>query len=109
MRDAGGVADKFVHRHARARGKVEHGAVDEANSNSPVGCGLDHVALANRIVDHHLNDNAARTPEGATAECRLNIADDLSDDLGKEGHNSLTFAPGLDAGHNKHWLPPPAE
>ena len=89
MRGAVGVADEFVQHHASAAGQVEHGAVDEANSDPPVGCGLDHVALANRIADHDLNGNAARTPEGAATDRRLNIADDL----GKQGRSGLASSP----------------
>ena len=64
----------------------------------PVGCGLDHVALANRIASHDLNGNAVRTPEGAATYRGLNIADDL----GKQGRNGLTVVPGLDAERNEH-------
>src|SRR5260370_41596982 len=102
LRAAAGVADEFVQRHARAAGQVEHGAVDEANSDPPVGCGLDHVTLANGIANHDLNGNAVRTPECAAADRRLNIADDL----GEQGHNGLTLVPALDAGRNEHWLRP---
>ena len=98
MRGAVGVADEFVQRNARAGEQVEHSAVDEANSDPPVGCGLDHVALANRIADHDLNGNAARSPEGAATVRRLNIADDL----GKQGRNGLTVVSRLDAGRNEH-------
>ena len=96
MRGAGGVADEFVQHHASAAGQVEHGAVDEANSDPPVGCGLDHVTLANRIANDDLNGNAALSPEGAVTDRCLNIADDL----GKRGRNGLTIAPKLDAGLN---------
>ena len=30
---------------------VEHSAVDEANPDATVGCGLDHVSLANGIAE----------------------------------------------------------
>ena len=96
MRGAVGVADEFVQHHASAVGQVEHGAVDEANSDPPVGCGLDHVTLANRIADDDLNGNAVRTPEGAAADRCLNIADDL----GKRGRSGLALVPELDAGRN---------
>ncbi len=96
MRCAGGVADEFVQHHASAAGQVEHGAVDEANSDPPVGCGLDHVTLANRIANDDVNGNAVRSPEGAVTDRCLNIADDL----GSEGHNGLTIALKLDAGLN---------
>ena len=98
LQSAGGVADEFVQHHASAAGQVEHGAVDEANSDPPVGCGLDHVPLANRIANDDVNGNAIRAPEGAAANRCLNIADDLA----MEGHNCLTIAPERDAGRNKH-------
>ena len=89
MRGAIGVADEFVQRRASAAGQVEQSAVDEANSDRPVGCGLDHVTLANRIADDDLNGNAARTPEGAAAYRRLNIANDL----GKQAAAALHVSP----------------
>ena len=102
MRDAIGVADEIVQRQARAGGQVEHSAVDEANSDAAVGHRLDHVTLANGITDRDLNGNAARTPYGAAADRRLNIANDL----GKQGRNGLTVVTGLNAERNRHWLRP---
>ena len=102
MQSAGGVADELVQHHASVAGQVEHGAVDEANSDPPVGCGLDHVTLANRIANDDANGNAIRAREGAAANRCLNIADDLA----MEGNNCLTIAPKRDAGRNKHWLGP---
>ena len=86
----------------RVREQVEHGAVDEANPDPPVGCGLNHVSLANRITSRDLNGNAARTPEGAAAFRRLNIANDL----GKQARNGLTVVSRPDAERNEHWLRP---
>jgi hypothetical protein len=83
MRGAIGVADEFIQRKARVREQVEHSAVDEANPDAPVGCGLNHVSLANRITGSDFNGNAAGTPEGAAAFRRLNIANDL----GKQARN----------------------
>ena len=77
MRGPVGVADEFVQHHARATGQLEAGAVDEAKSNPAVGCGLDDVALANRIANLSLNGNSARTRQGAGTDRRLNIADNL--------------------------------
>ena len=77
MRGPVGVADEFVQHHARATGKLEAGAVDEAKSNPAVGCGLDDVALANRIANLGLNGNSARTRQGAGTDRRLNMADNL--------------------------------
>ena len=76
MQGAVGVADEFVQHRASAVGQVERSAVDEANSDQPIGCGLDHVTLVNRIADHDLNGNAICTREGTAAERCLNIADD---------------------------------
>ena len=75
MQIAGGVGDEFVEHHASAAGQVKHRAVDEANSDPPVGCGLDHVTLANRIANDDLNGNTARSLEGAAPARRHNIAD----------------------------------
>ena len=69
-------------------GQVERSAVDEANSDQPIGCGLDHVTLVNRIADHDLNGNATRTREGAAADRRLNIADDLGKRAAAALHSS---------------------
>ena len=99
MRGAVGVAELAYH-YASVTGEVENGAVDEANSDPPVGGGLDHVALANGIADHDLNGNAVRSTEGAATDRRLNIAGDL----GREGQNALV--PELNAGRNEHWLGP---
>src|SRR5687767_12524637 len=86
---------------------MEQRAVDEANSDPPVGGGLDCVVLENRIPNPDLNGNAARTAEGAATDRLLNIADDLiADDMGKQARNDLTLVPGLDAGRNEHWLRP---
>ena len=82
--------------------RLNDGAVDEANSDQPVGCGLDHVTLANRIADHDLNGNVVRTPEAAATDRRLNIADDLRE----RGRSGLALVRKLDAGRNKHWLRP---
>src|SRR5580692_7980189 len=102
MQGAVGVADEFVQHRASAVGQVERSAVDEANSDQPMGCGLDHVTLVNRIADHDLNGNAICTREGTAAERCLNIADNL----GKRGRSGLALVPGLDAGRNEHWLRP---
>src|SRR5437762_11028321 len=64
MRRAVGVADELAYHYASVTGQAEHGAVDEADSDPPVGCGLDHIALANGIANHDLNGNAVRAPEG---------------------------------------------
>src|SRR5712672_3857833 len=99
MRRAVGMAELAYH-YASVTGEVEYGAVDEANSDPPVGCGLDRVALANGIADHDSNGNAVRSSEGAATDRRLNIAGDL----GKQGQNALV--PELDAGRNEHCLGP---
>jgi hypothetical protein len=72
----------------------EQRAVDKANSDHPVGRGLDLITLAKRVADHDLNGSAARTPQRAIADRRINGADDL----GKPGRNGLF--PGLDVGRN---------
>jgi hypothetical protein len=98
MRGAVGVADEFIQRKARVREQVEHSAVDEANPDAPVGCGLNHVSLANRITGRDLNGNAAGTPEGAAAFRCLNIANDL----GKQARNGLSVVSKRDAERNEH-------
>ena len=87
-----------VQRKARSREQVEHSAVGEANLDAPVGCGLNHVSLANRITGRDFNGNAAGTPECAAAFRCLNIANDL----GKQARNGLTVVPRPDAERNEH-------
>ena len=56
MESAGEVADEFAAApRERCRRATRHGASNEANSNPPVGCGLDHVTLANRIANEDAN------------------------------------------------------
>ena len=96
MQGAARVANEFVQHHASASGQVEHSAIDEANSDPSVGCGLDHVTLANRIANDNLNGNAALSPEGTATDRGLNVADDLR----KWDRSGTTTAPKLHAGLN---------
>ena len=96
VRGAIGVADEFVQRKARAGEQVEHSAVEEPNPDATVGCGLDHVSLANGIARRGLKGNAARTPDRAAAFHRLNTANDF----GKQARNSLAVVSEPDAERN---------
>ena len=97
IRSAVGLGDEFAQLHAGAAGQVEHCAIDEANSDPPVGCGLDDVTLANRIANCDFNGDAARTPDSAAASYRrLNVANHLR----RQGRSRLTPAPEIYAGRN---------
>ena len=41
----------------------------------PVGGRFDDITLANRIANHDLNGNAARTPDANATDRLLNVAD----------------------------------
>ncbi|MGY8664617.1 hypothetical protein Q3C01_20005 [Bradyrhizobium sp. UFLA05-109] len=88
------IADEFAQLHASVAGEVENGVVNEADADLPVGGSLDHVTEAEWIANHDLGGDAARTPQDAATDRRVNGADYLRRrDHG--GHVS-----GLNAGRN---------
>jgi hypothetical protein len=77
MQRAIGIVDELIQLHASAARQIKIGAVDEANFDLTAGCGLDYVALANRIADLDLNGSATRTREAAGTDRGLNAPDDF--------------------------------
>jgi hypothetical protein len=61
-RNAIGIADEFIQRQVSTGRKDEHGAINEANSDLPVGRRLDHITVEDGITHHDLNGNAVGTP-----------------------------------------------
>jgi hypothetical protein len=56
-------------------GQLKNGAIEEANFDPRVICGVDDVTLTNGITDCNLNGNTARTLDADATDYRLNIAD----------------------------------
>ena len=61
------VTDELFQLHAGAVGQAKGSAVDKANADSAISCGLDDVTLKDRITKLDLNSDAVGSRKGARA------------------------------------------